>query len=232
VLSELAAGGAAAATTRLDAARRSSRRPTRILVGTAQTALVVTVATTVTMCLSVSAGLMPTEARGNYFPEPPYLRETKTYHSQPLESIRHAGNYFVPISIRPIFCCRSYVKLLDYRRAEKNFSTSGGPLRPEARGICHICHMVNPALLSVTIRYDTIRDAILTCARKLTRVILIYRTEPTIKKCKNRKTKRRKHICSEITVNSLGNPCSESRRRKWKGCSGKDLQKRKGLSLE
>jgi len=26
-----------------------------------------------------SAGLMPTEARGNYFPEAPYLRETKTY---------------------------------------------------------------------------------------------------------------------------------------------------------
>jgi len=69
------------------------------------------------------AGLMPTEARGNYLPEPPYLRETKTYHSQPFESIRHAGNYFVPLSIRPIFifCCRSYVKLLDYcRRAEKN----------------------------------------------------------------------------------------------------------------
>jgi len=60
-----------------------------------------------------SAGLMPTEASGNYFPEPPYLRETKTYHSQPLEST-HAGNYFVPLSIRPIFCCRSYVKLLDY----------------------------------------------------------------------------------------------------------------------
>ena len=29
---------------------------------------------------------MPTEARGNYLPELPYLRETKTYHSQPLES--------------------------------------------------------------------------------------------------------------------------------------------------
>ena len=28
----------------------------------------------------------------------------------------------------------------------KNFSISVGPLRPEARGICHICHMVNPAL--------------------------------------------------------------------------------------
>ena len=29
---------------------------------------------------------------------------------------------------------------------KKFFSTSGGPLRPEARGICHIYHMVNPAL--------------------------------------------------------------------------------------
>jgi len=47
-----------------------------------------------------SVGLMPTEARGNYLPEPAYLRYTKTYHShQPLESIRHAGYYFVPISI-------------------------------------------------------------------------------------------------------------------------------------
>jgi len=64
-----------------------------------------------------SAGLMPTEARGNYLPEPPYLRETKTYHSPPVESIRDAGYYFVTLSIRPIFifcCCRSYVKLLDY----------------------------------------------------------------------------------------------------------------------
>ena len=32
--------------------------------------------------------------------------------------------------------------------------------------------------------YDTMRDAILTCARKLTRVSLIYRTEPTSKKWK------------------------------------------------
>jgi len=36
--------------------------------------------------------------------------------------------------------------------------------------------------------YDTIRDAILTCARKPTRVSLIYRTEPTTKKCKTEKT--------------------------------------------
>jgi len=34
---------------------------------------------------------------------------------------------------------------------------------------------------------STIRDAILTCARKPTRVTLIYRTEPTTKKCKTEK---------------------------------------------
>jgi len=66
----------------------------------------------------------------------------------------------------------------------------------------------------------SIRDAILMCARKPTRVSLIYSTEPTTKKCKDRKTKSRKQICSEITVNSLGNPCSESGRRKRKVCSG------------
>ena len=63
-------------------------------------------------------------------------------------------------------------------------------------------------------RYDTIRDAIWTCARKLTWVSLIYRTEPTTKKCKNRKTKSRKQICPEITVNSPGNPCSKYLSRK------------------
>jgi len=96
-----------------------------------------------------SAVLMPTEARGNYLPEPPYLRETKTYHSQPLESIRHASNYFVPLSIRPIF-------IFFVAEVMSNYLTNDGlkkisilpeaPLRPEARGICHICHMVNPAL--------------------------------------------------------------------------------------
>ena len=81
---------------------------------------------------------------------------------------------------------------------------------------------------SSTPSYDTIRDAIITCARKPTRVSSIYRTEPTTKKCKTEKLdSRKKRIFSERTVNSLGNPCSESRRRKRKGCGGKDLQKRK-----
>ena len=75
-----------------------------------------------------------------------------------------------------------------------------------------------------SMRYDTIRDAILTCARKPARVGLIYRTEPTTKKCKTRKkTKSRRQICSEITVNTPGNPCSEylSRRQEglqWESC--------------
>ena len=84
--------------------------------------------------------------------------------------------------------------------------------------------------VTIRIRYDTIglRDAILTCARKPTWVSLIYRTEPTTKKCKNRKkTKSRTQICSEITVNSLGNPGSEylSRRKEglqWEGFAEKE----------
>jgi len=38
-----------------------------------------------------------------------------------------------------------------------------------------------------TTRYDTIRDAILTCARKPTSVSLIYRTETTTENCKTEK---------------------------------------------
>jgi len=72
---------------------------------------------------------------------------------------------------------------------------------------------------------DTIRDAILTCARKPTWV-----TDPSTKKCKkNRKKlfKSRKQICSETTVNSPGNPHSEylSRRKKglqWEGFAEKE----------
>jgi len=50
--------------------------------------------------------------------------------------------------------------------------------------------------------------------------------QPTTKKCRNRKTKSRKQICSEITVNSPGNPCSENLRRneglQWEGFAEKE----------
>jgi len=77
---------------------------------------------------------MPTEARGNYLPEPPYLRETKTYHShQPVESMRHAGNFLYPAINTAhfyFFVAEVMSHYLTTDWLKKNFSTSGGP--PEA----------------------------------------------------------------------------------------------------
>jgi len=59
-------------------------------------------------------------------------------------------------------------------------------------------------LASFRLEYDTIQDAILTCARKPTRVGLIYRTETTTKNCKTEKLKsRRRYVRSNDK--SLGN---------------------------
>jgi len=52
--------------------------------------------------------------------------------------------------------------------------------------------------------YDTIRDAILTCARKLTWVGLIYRTETTTKNCKAEKLKSKSRYVRSNSK-SLGN---------------------------
>jgi len=64
------------------------------------------------------------------------------------------------------------------------------------------------------------------CAQKLTCISLIYRTEPTTKKWKNGKTKVKKQICSEVSVNSPGNPWNQSWRRKgrlwWEGFAEKE----------
>jgi len=102
---------------------------------------------------------MPSEARGNYLPGPPYLRETKTYHSQPVESIRHAGNFFISrYQYGPFlfFVAEVMSNYLTTDGLKKFFSTSGGPLRPEARGICHICLMVNPALVVLTLMFHEV----------------------------------------------------------------------------
>ena len=95
----------------------------------------------------------------------------------------------------------------------------GGPIGPVViLSRIHTCH----------IQYDTIRDPILTCAWKPTWVSLTYCMETTAKKCKNRKTKNstvKDGMCSEVTVNSLGNPCSESWRRKGKAAVGRICRK-------
>jgi len=55
--------------------------------------------------------------------------------------------------------------------------------------------MLHTQKTNTTTTYDTIRDTILTCARKLTPVSLIYRTEPTTKKCKTEKLKSKMWLC-------------------------------------
>jgi len=78
--------------------------------------------------------------------------------------------------------------------------------------------------------YDTIQDAILTCARKPTRIGLIYRTETTTENCKTEKLKSKSRYVRSNSK-SLGNHVVRSEKKKKKGCSGKNLQK-KVLSLE
>jgi len=79
-----------------------------------------------------------------------------------------------------------------------------------------------------TIRYDTRCYINVRSKADMSQLNLPHCTEPTTKKCKNRKTKSRKQICSEITVNSPGEsyPCSEYLRRneglQWEGFTEKE----------
>ena len=74
------------------------------------------------------------------------------------------------------------------------------------------------------ILYDTIRDAILTCARKPTCVGLIYRTETTTKNCKTEKLKsKNRYVWSNSK--SLGNhvvSSEEEERLQWEGFAEKE----------
>jgi len=66
------------------------------------------------------------------------------------------------------------------------------------------CGFVNDVAMTTMLRSlkDTTRDAILTCARKPTRVSLIYRTKPSTKKWEEEELKREKRISSDVSVNS------------------------------
>jgi len=93
----------------------------------------------------------------------------------------------------------------------QNFTVEGNTIQPKIR--------------TATIR--TIRDAIVTCAQKLTRVSLIYHTEPTTKKWKNRKTKKVKNrYAQKRRKKSPANPWNQSGRRKgglrWKRLAEKE----------
>ena len=76
-----------------------------------------------------------------------------------------------------------------------------------------------------TIRYDTIRDAILTCARKPTWLGLIYPTETTTKNCKTEKLKSKSRYVRSNSK-SLGNRVvsseEEKERLRWEGFAEKE----------
>ena len=88
-----------------------------------------------------------------------------------------------------------------------------GARRNALSGLKGLLKIIGLEVTTDRLRNDTIRYAILTCAQKLTWVSLIYRTEPTTKKWKTEKLKSKKRICSEVSVNSPGNPWSQSWRR-------------------
>ena len=80
--------------------------------------------------------------------------------------------------------------------------------------------------LSAFIRYDTIRDAILTCARKPTWVSLIYRKETTTRNyCKTEKKLKSNNRYARSNSKSLGNHVvspEEKERLQWEGFAEKE----------
>jgi len=108
-------------------------------------------------------------------------------------------------------------------------STSAGSFllqpRPVESSIGQATEQAVGSRMANCLQYDTIWYAMLMCSQKLTWVSLIYCTAPTTKKWKNRKSK--KWTCSEVSLNSVGNPWSPSWRRKgrlrWEGFTEKGV---------
>ena len=95
------------------------------------------------------------------------------------------------------------------------------------RGACIQCAHLSLASVE-TGGYDTIReirDAILTCARKPTKVSLIYHTETTTENCKTEKLKSKNRYVRSNSK-SLGNrvvdPEEEKERLQWEGFAEKE----------
>ena len=71
-----------------------------------------------------------------------------------------------------------------------------------------------------TTRHVTIRDAVLTCARKPTLASLIYRTEPTTRQGKTEKRKSKNGYAQKYRLTVLGIP-KKKRRLRWEGVAEK-----------
>ena len=92
------------------------------------------------------------------------------------ENVMPSAN-FCPKHVNYYYYFASAAVVVDFSRMTASSSASRSRFSPPS-------NFVNPHVSTMCfIRYDTTRDAILTCARKPTWVSLIYRTEPTTKKC-------------------------------------------------
>jgi len=96
---------------------------------------------------------MSTEVRGNYLPEGrgPLLTRDKDGKTYLNCGCNYLYFYF--------FVAEVMSNYLTTEGLKKNFSTSGGPLRPEARGIFHY-HMVNPALSGTKFEYQITQKSV------------------------------------------------------------------------
>ena len=115
-----------------------------------------------------------------------------------LESTEASGTYTVELKV-------SIILLTDYHYYYYTDLTASFPGQP--------------------IRYDTIRDAILTCARKPTWIGLIYHTETTTENCKTEKLKSKSRYVRS-NRKSLGNHVVRSEKRKRKAAVGRICRKR------
>jgi len=93
------------------------------------------------------------------------------------------------------------------------------PRAPFATRNKHTANNVLWSGLRVRLRYDTIRDAILTCARKPTWIGLIYRTETTTKNCITEKPKSKSRYVRSNSKSPGNHVVSSEKKKKKKGCT-------------
>ena len=123
---------------------------------------------------------------------------------------------------RQLVCCRcSCWKACAVKPllAEVDTRLNGYHLSGPVSTQCQIYNMDKWILCVVDVH--TIRDAILTCARKPTWACLIYRTETTTKKCKTEKVQT-DMLRSNSMVNHVVSPEEEKKRLRWAGFAEKE----------
>jgi len=116
-----------------------------------------------------------------------------------LREMDFVTKFFQVVAVLCVFwCCREVNKKRSYCRRTTRRAVSVETVR-NAEPMFVELPLISPATgewpsRSPKIRYDTIRDAILTCAWKPTWIGLIYHTEMTTKNCKTEKLKSKNSL--------------------------------------